>query len=260
MKNLDNDFAGLPATDLPATERLSSQVREELLALPYSAFLQVIARLLERQGYREIRLLGRKGFVGRNRGGGWDLEAKAPWNQATIAGQEGSRCVIQVKHFDELVVQQRSVDELRGCILRAGVGMGLIITTSRFSPVAQEAAEASSLAPVLLLGGDRLLSLLIHQKLGVRQKPGGKWDVDLAFFRSVREEASLNAQEAEAKQEGEAKMGKKGNSKWSPLHKNSNGQVLFQENSSGHVLHLSIVLAADSGYGNEPGTKEKKHY
>ena len=244
MKNLDNDFADFLATDLPATKRLSSQVREELLALPYSAFLLVVARLLELQGYREIRLLGRKGFVGRNRGGGWDLEAKTPRHQATIAGQEGSRCVIQVKHFDELVVQQRSVDELRGCILRAGVGVGLLITTSRFSPVAQEASKASSLAPVILLGGDRLLSLLIHQRLGVRQKPGGKWDVDLAFFRSVREEAPLNAQEAEAKKV------KKRNIKWSPIH----------QNSTRHVLHLSVVLAADSGYGNEPGTIEKKHY
>jgi len=252
-KNLDRDFALSPSTD-----NLSSRVLEELLALPYSAFLLVIAQLLERQEYRHVRLLGRKGFVGRNRSGGWDLEATAPGPQAMTAGQAGSRCIIQVKQFDELTVQQRSVDELRGCVLRAGVGLGLLITTSRFSPVAQEAAQASSLAPVALLDGKELVSLLIGQRLGVRQKPNGKWDVDPEFFRSVRQEASLNAQEVEAERVTKRDRGQLLSSQAIANYLPGNRQRPLSTPQKKHVLHLSIVLGAEPGCGSEPGTTGDK--
>lgn len=251
--NSDNDF-----TVSPATERLSSQVREELLALPYSAFLLVVARLLERQGYREVRLLGRRGFVGRNRSGGWDLEATTPGRYVITAGQAGSRCIIQVKQFDELAVQQRTVDELRGCILRAGAGMGLLITTSRFSPVAQEAAQASSLAPVALLDGKELVSLLIQQRLGVRLKPNGKWAVDPKFFRSIRGAEPDNAQEAGTKRAANRDRGRLPSSHASAGCVPENRQSLSSTPRKSHVLHLSIVLGADAGYGSEPGTKGNK--
>jgi len=252
-KNLDNDFAISPTTD-----KLSSRVREELLALPYSAFLLVIAWLLERQGYRHVRLLGRKGFVGRNRSGGWDLEATAPGQQVMTAGQAGSRCIIQVKQFDELAVQQRTVDELRGCILRAGAGMGLLITTSRFSPVAQEAAQASALAPVVLLDGDELLSLLIRQRLGVRQKPNGKWDVDPEFFRSIREVEPVNAQEGEAERVTKRDRGRLPSSHAYANYLPENRQRPSSTSPQRYVLHLSVVLGADPGCGSEPGTKGNK--
>ncbi len=255
--NSDNDF-----TVLPVTKRLSAQVREELIALPYVAFLLVIAQLLERQGYGEVCLLGRKGFVGRNRGGGWDLEATAPGHQALMPGKERTCCIIQVKQFDDLAVQQRTVDELRGCILRAGAGLGLLITTSRFSPVAQEAAQASSLAPVVLLDGKELVSLLIQQRLGVRQKPSGKWATDPEFFRSIREVEPGNAQEAGA---GRAAKRDRG---W-PLSSHAvtnylaedrlpeNRQCPLSKPQKRQVLNLSIVLNAEPGCGSKPGTRRK---
>lgn len=246
-KNSDSDFAISPATD-----NLSSRVREELLALPYSAFLLVIARLLERQGYRGIRLLGRRGFVGRNRSGGWDLEATALGQQSLIPGKGWSRCIIQVKQFDELAVQQRTVDELRGCILRAGAGLGVLITTSRFSPVAQEAAQASSLAPIVLLDGRELVSLLIQQRLGVRLKPNGKWAVDPQFFRSIRGAEPGNAQEAGTKRAAKRDRGRllSSHAITNSLPENRQSQSSTPQKS--HVLHLSIVLSAEPGRGSEP--------
>ncbi len=235
----------------PATERLCARLREELLALPYAAFLLVIARLLERQGYRGVSLLGRKGFVGRNRSGGWDVEAIAPGQQLAASGQQGLRCIIQVKQFDELAVQQRSVDELRGCVLRAGAGLGLLITTSRFSPVARQAAQASSLAPVVLLDGDGLLSLLLSQRLGVRQKPNGKWEIDPEFFRTVRSQAARKAQEEKAQEEKAKKVTKRKQNRllsspaiadsW-PDNRQCSPCVPPQKR---RVLHLSIVLGDD---------------
>ena len=243
---------------LPATEHLSAQVREELLALPYFVFLLTIARLLERQGYRHVLLLGRKGFVGRNRSGGWDLEAIAPGQQATNAGQAGPRCIIQVKQFDELAVQQRTVDELRGCILRAGVGLGVLITTSRFSPVAQEAAQASSLAPLILLDGKELVSLLIQQRLGVRQKPNGKWTIDSEFFRSIREVEPLNVQEAGAKRAAKQDRDRLTSSYFTSSYLPENRQSLSSTSLKRHVLHLSIVLSAEPECESTPGTRGKK--
>lgn len=261
MKNPANNPAKnseIGSTALRVMDPLTDQVREELLALPYAAFLSVIIRLLERQGYRQVRLLERKGFVGRNRSGGWDLEAKAPWHQPMAPGKEGPWCIIQVKQFDDLAVQQRSVDELRGCILRANAGLGILITTSRFSPVAQEAAQASPLAPVLLLDGDGLLTLLVQQKLGVCLTSGGEWAVDLAFFRSLREEASLNAQTAGAERTQKRRPSRR-------LPSLSKADHLLEKRGrpssslpKGHVLHLSIVLGAEPSFGNGPETRGNK--
>jgi len=254
--NSDNNSPVFPAPD-----RLSTQVREELLALPYFAFLLVIARLLERQGYRHVRQLGRKGFVGRNRSGGWDLEAIAPGQQSLTSGKEGPRCIIQVKQFDELAVQQRTVDGLRGCILRAGVGLGVLITTSRFSPVAQEAAQASSLAPVVLLDGKELVSLLIQQRLGVRQIPSGKWAIDPEFFRSLREVESGHAQEAGARRAAKRDRGwllsSHAITNYLPENLPENRQSLLSKPPKRHVLHLSIVLSAEPGCGGKPGARRK---
>lgn len=218
----------------------------------------VIARLLERQGYSQVRLLGRKGFVGRNRGGGWDLEAKAPWHQPTTPGGEGSRCIIQVKQFDNLAVQQRSVDELRGCLLRANAGLGVLITTSRFSPVAQEAAQASPLAPVVLLDSDRVLTLLIQQRLGVCLTLGGEWGVDLAFFRSLREEASLDAQTLGAEKRQKRRPSRRLPSLTRAEHLPEKRGFPLSTPPRGHVLHLSIVLRAEPGCGTGPETRGKK--
>jgi len=161
------------------------QLWEQLYALPYGSFLVLIARLLEKQGSKNVQALNRRGFVGRNRSGGWDMEAILPGQFSAIKGREGTRCIIQVKQFKDLAVQQRTVDELRGCCLRASAGMGLLITTSRFSPVARAAAQSSPLAPVGLIDGEQLLTLLVDQKLGVRQSQDGKWEVDQDYFRTL---------------------------------------------------------------------------
>ena len=221
-----------------------------------------IAQLLERQGYREVRLLGRKGFVGRNRSGGWDLEAVAPGHQALVPVEAGFKCIIQVKQFDDLAVQQRTVDELRGCILRAGAGVGLLITTSRFSPVAQEAAQASSLAPVILLNGERLVSLLIQQRLGVCQKPNGKWTIDPEYFRSMREVETGHAQEAAVKEEVK-RAGKRNQDRLFSSHAIAsyapeNRQVPSYPPPKRHVLHFSIVLNADPLSRHKPGKERSR--
>lgn len=203
-----------PSLHDPTLQRL---LRAHLLALPYGSFLQVVAQLLECQGGANVRPTGREGFVGRNRSGGWDMEANLPEPSELTRGlsqartpfnshtPHRARCLIQVKQFDQLAVQQRTVDELRGCCLRAGAGQGLILTTSRFSPVAQAAAEASPLAPISLIDGETLLSLLLQHKQGVRQGPDGGWRIDPEFFRKLGKAA--NSKEKAANNQSERATG-----------------------------------------------------
>jgi len=162
---------------------LRRELRKQLLALPYRAFLQVIIHLLTRQGYSMARPAGRAHWKGRNQGGGWDAEADF------AAGAVGTlRCLVQVKQYATLTVQQRQVDELRGSCLRAGAQQALLVTLSAFSPVAQQAAEAAAYAlPMRLIDGDGLLTLLMENGLGIRRDKAGQRHIDEFYFHALRE-------------------------------------------------------------------------
>ena len=235
---------GLDAVRSSGKKGVRRDLRARLLALPYRSFLIVIAQLLERQGSQNIHLLGREGFVGRNRSGGWDLEAALPLFQGFAHGQPGVRCIIQAKQFGDLAVQQRTVDELRGCCLRAGAGRGLLITTSRFSPVAQRAAATSALAPIMLIDGDHLVDLLIQHELGVARSHSGKWQLDPKFFHSlVSKEASFS--EGKTKALTPAAPHKQQNTGRGPVvepRKALAGPGPIDSPTQPTVLHFSITL------------------
>ncbi len=248
-----------PGPDNLLQDTLRSELRECLLHLSYSAFLHVIAQLLTLLGHRNVHQSGRKGFVGRNRGGGWDLETVVPPAHSLAGVQPGIRCIIQAKQFTELSVQQRTVDELRGCCLRTGAGQGILITTSQFSPVAKQAAEASVLAPITLIDGERLRELLVHHRLGLIRAKSGKWQADAAYFQTL--EATSNASSAS---KGIARMPR-------PQHEGLPSRLMdsrpaFRNNTQPTVLHFSITLSPatmqnigidlDAGKNGNPGKKE----
>ncbi len=248
-----------PSLHDPTLQRL---LRAHLLALPYGSFLQVVARLLECQGGASVRPMGREGFVGRNRSGGWDMEANLPAPSELTRGlsqahttfnshtHHRARCLVQVKQFDQLAVQQRTVDELRGCCLRAGAGRGLILTTSRFSPVAQAAAEASPLAPITLIDGERLGALLLQHKLGVRQGPDGGWRIDPEFFSKLGKAANSKAKVAnhQAERATGTQVGGRHSSQADPFQSQSHQPKSCTPTASSskptqtRVLHLSIAV------------------
>ena len=78
-------------------------------------------------------LSGAAASRGRNRAGGWDLEA-----YDCIDG-DCFGCIVQVKQFASQAIYQRHVDELRGCLLRAGGREAWLITLSTFSAPARAA-------------------------------------------------------------------------------------------------------------------------
>ena len=245
----------------PADRSLRRDLLGRLRALPYRALLLLVAQLLERQGSQNVQFAGRNGFVGRNQGGGWDLEATLPPHQIFASSQPGVRSLIQVKQFDDLIVQQRSIDELRGCCLRAGAGQGLLVTTSRFSPVAVRAAAASALAPIALINGEDLLDLLAQQGMGVIRAMSGQLHLDPEFFQSLEAKADA-LREEKATAPASAKRHRRANtSTESSLASRSSAATmpLTPLESKPHrrqttVLHFSVTLDARPG---DSGTRKR---
>lgn len=155
----------------------------------------LIVRLLQGLHFHEVRALRpttakRRSHKGRNRHGGVDIVAVLDTPLACVP------VIVQVKQYQHPVARH-FVDALRGAMLRRHAGQGLLITTSTFAPAARRAAAESSLLPITLLDGERLLDLLVHHQLGVRFLPHktarphqsrAPWKIDRAFFEppSVR--------------------------------------------------------------------------
>jgi hypothetical protein len=159
------------------------QLHQRLLALPFDAYLKLVSLALTRLGYQDIALAGRTDWKGHNRAGGFDLIATLP------GGLHPRRVVIQAKQFDAASrIFQRQADELRGVAIRAGATEALLVTSGPISRAIDRTALEFPLAPVRLIGGDDLLSLLIRFQIGVL--PGGELDEDL--FRRLESAATGN--------------------------------------------------------------------
>ena len=245
----------------PADRSLRRDLLGRLRALPYRALLLLVAQLLERQGSQNVQFAGRNGFVGRNQGGGWDLEATLPPHQIFASSQPGVRSLIQVKQFDDLIVQQRSIDELRGCCLRAGAGQGLLVTTSRFSPVAVQAAAASALAPVALINGEDLFDLLVQHGMGVVRAMSGQLHLDPEFFQSLEAKADALREEKATSPVAAKRQRRANTSIESSLTSSSSAATMSPapletkpHRSQKTVLHFSVTLDARPG-GTRKRTK-----
>jgi hypothetical protein len=195
-----------PRSLLPASRQtgdfadaaLRADLRRRLLSLNFHAFARCLALLLEKMGYTEVTLTGRRDWKGKNQAGGYDLVATLPAPLSTPHAPR--RMVVQVKQYDALPLYQRSVDELRGACLRAGAAEALLITTSTFSPSVGEAAVShAAVAPVRLLDGEELLDRLVAHRVGVWVEAGeragvpSRFGVDTAFFEDLDHAHSGNS-------------------------------------------------------------------
>jgi hypothetical protein len=152
------------------------ELRQHLLDLNFHAFCRCLCLLLTELGYEDARPAGRVDWKGRNRGGGYDIEAWLP------GGFARRKVVAVAKQFDDQPVYQRMVDELRGAALRSGAAEAVLITTGAFSPVAllgqagqqgREQGDSSIVVPARLIDGEELLDLLLAHGIGVREEPAG---------------------------------------------------------------------------------------
>lgn len=166
---------------------LEVSLRDQLLSLPYSGFVQCITDLLEKLGYTQVQPAGRRDWKGRNQhggGSGFDLTALAPPSVPSQLSQR--RVVISLKQFGpEQTIYQRTLDELRGACLRVGASEALLITTGTVSPTVRQ-PQAAPLAPVATLDGDTLITLLIRHRVGIVEDEGCL-KLDAAWFATLRQ-------------------------------------------------------------------------
>lgn len=174
------------------TPTLRSELRDVLLQLNFHAYLQVLCQVLRHMGYEEVRLAGRTGYVGRNSGGGADILA-----YRTVPG--GRRAVVvQAKQFPaDRQIYQRSLDELRGVILRTGAAEGIFVTTSSFSEsIPAEQLSSAPIVPLRFIDGEILANQMTLYRVGIKKLPAlyepGKspYILDRRYFDSVNAEFS----------------------------------------------------------------------
>jgi restriction endonuclease Mrr len=170
------------------TLTLKREITDELLVLNFHAYLHVIVQLLCKMGYEEIELSSRTGFVGRNQDGGVDIRCvrrNPGYGKRTV--------VIQAKQYDpDRQVFQRSIDELRGVVLREGAAEGMLISTGSFSPrISTEAGASAAIAPVRLIDGGLLVEYMALYRVGVKKgavplkAEFGPYTIDREFFTRI---------------------------------------------------------------------------
>lgn len=100
------------------------------------------------------------------------------------------REVIQVKR-QKSNIGQPIVSQLRGSLPLFDADMGSIITTGGFTRQAKEIAIVPNGTPITLIDGEKLLDLLIENKIGVRKNQLEKWEFNEAQLRKFEDEAEF---------------------------------------------------------------------
>jgi restriction endonuclease Mrr len=153
-------------------------LRHALETMEFAAFERIMKRLLYKSGYVSVYLIGRNYKRGRTPKGGLDLTARS------VTELSSALTIVQVKQYQR-VVSRRFVDELRGAMLRLGAGQGLLLTLSKFSRVAHEAAQDSPVAPVKLIEGEEILDLLFAYRISVVNQHG-EWRLDDKYLDRLK--------------------------------------------------------------------------
>lgn len=182
---------------------LRSELRARLLSLNYHAFARCMALLLEKMGYEDVRLSGRRDWKGKNRSGGYDLEAVLPVGPGGTLGRR--RVLVQLKQFDgHQPVHHRAVDQLRGACLRVGAGECLLVTTGPLAPSVDRSPLRlfePTVAPVRFLDGDALAERMLIHRIGIWEEPGedpeapARFGIDEAFFADLQRTHAGNSRE-----------------------------------------------------------------
>ena len=172
-------------------QQTSQTLQEELLSLSFHAYEECLRQLLVSLGYADVKLMGCRVGSRKTTHGGLDVQAY------TEVGVTRLPIVAQVKQYTERV-PRRFVDELRGAMLRAGAGQGILITTSTFSQAAKRAVAVDRTAPIRLIEGEELVSLLIQNRICAIQDSENGITVDIAAFNHLRERFPVQARQRRA--------------------------------------------------------------
>ena len=133
------------------------QLRELLLNMDAVAFEHLVKHLLEKMGYQNVEVTSPSADGGIDVVG--DIEV----------GITQVREVVQAKRHRN-PISLDVLDRVRGILHRFSAIRGTIITTSRFSRPAEQAAFEEGGAPITLIDGDKLIELLIEHGIGIEKR------------------------------------------------------------------------------------------
>jgi hypothetical protein len=129
------------------------RLHEELREIAPQAFEDLIGRLLTALGFVDVEV------TSYSRDGGVDVRGTL-----AVGGVTNVTTAIQVKRWAKNI-SGKTVRELRGGLTPHE--RGLIITTAGFTRDARSEAQAVERAPIALVDGDKLVSLLVEHAIGV---------------------------------------------------------------------------------------------
>lgn len=172
LKRSTDDLRQVQTLLMKRETSVRKKLRKVLHEMDPKKFEHLIARLLEEMGYENVEVVGKAGD------GGVDVEADIQ------VGITWVHEVVQAKRY-KYSVPIKEIAALRGSLYQFNAIRGTIITTSKFSKAAQEAAFAPGAAPITLVDGDKLVDLLIENGIGARKRTLSALDLRLEDFDAL---------------------------------------------------------------------------
>ena len=160
-------------------EKVRSELSERISNFHPQAFENFIGELLSNIGFENVVVLKYSGD------GGLDVEA-----ELTVGGVTNVKTAVQVKRWKNNV-PGKIVRELRGGLKTDQ--RGLIITTSSFTKDAKNEATEEGKTPISLIDGEKLLSLLIENEVGISKKKITYLELDLEKLEEYEEETEISS-------------------------------------------------------------------
>lgn len=149
---------------------------DRLGRLSFQSFRTLVILWLGAKGYRDICVLPRTASRGRRAQSGADFIASSPqvrFVQVAVAIR-----------FWRTPLQARTVDELRGYLLRRGIPTGMIVCRGRISVKARQRSLQYPGRPIRLVSIHQLAGSLAARGLGLR-RIDQRWMIDERFFRTL---------------------------------------------------------------------------
>jgi len=149
-------------------QQIRSQLHELLMNLHPQQFEAFAAVLLESVGFTDVEVTK---YVG---DGGIDGYGNLEMGVVKV------KAAFQVKRWHNNV-PPKEINEFRGAI-QGEFDQGIFITTSDFSDEAKKVSSRRGATPIVLINGDKIVSIMLEEGLGVRQEPLTVTRIDEEFF------------------------------------------------------------------------------
>ncbi len=158
-----------PPLPPPPPPDISSRLLTRLLDLTPTQFEHLVGAFLRSNGLQEVRV------TGRSHDGGIDGDCVVPFVDVKVA--------FQAKRFkSENAVGTQLMQQFKGSI--GAYERGVFITTSSFTPGAEEIAEGPGVK-IRLVNGQELVANMVQKELGINTVPVTSKEIDEDFFRNL---------------------------------------------------------------------------